>query len=70
MKKEKFYCVTIIDRMNVVNPHYQVDGGLTKQDVMERYMPGNTDKEDFNSAISCGYLGKDGVYEYLIKEVK
>ena len=63
----KLYKITRYARHNVADHHYHIVGGLSKDEVIERY---NflIDPEDFNDAVESGYLGKDSLNEYEIDE--
>jgi len=64
---EKRYRVIMTNRMDITDSHYQVDGGLTAKEVMEKY---KLSKEAFKEAVKTSYLGKDGVFEYEIVREK
>ena len=61
------YKVTRYNRHNVTDERYYVDGGLTKQEVLDLYSF-LIDPEDFDDAVESGYIGKNSMHEYEIDE--
>jgi len=61
----KLYKVIRVNRWDITDPHYQIDGGLTFEEIMKMY---NISKEELEEALKDGFLGKDGLYEYEIYE--
>ena len=67
---EQTFKVIVINRHDVTDNHYQVLGGLTKEEIKAQF---SVTEDDFNSAYEDtgegerGYLGKDGLNEYELE---